>query len=326
MARYLKNLLLLAGSLFLIYSCGENGAGLQFSEQGRDVPVFSAENAYSFIEKQISFGPRVPNSEAHREAVQYFRNHFIEKAGDRNVFVQQFRQVVYEEELLMFNVIASFNPAAEDRIVLAAHWDSRPRGEQDPDYPELPIPGADDGGSGVGVLMELASIFAENPPPLGVDIILFDGEDYGEESDLDNYFLGSRHWGNNPPVADYNPRFGILLDMVGGENATFPKEGYSMQFAPNLVNEIWTIARHKGYESLFVDQRGGMVADDHIIVQRLTGIPMINIIHHTREEDGQVNFPPYWHSQKDDMDIIDINTLQAVGDVLLELIYNRIPT
>ncbi len=326
MARYFRYTLLFLGIAWFVYSCGEEGAGLQFTEQGRDVPEFSAENAYHYIETQVNFGPRVPNFEGHREAIQYFRNHFIEKAGQRNVFIQQFRQEVYGEELQMFNVIASFNPEAEDRIVLAAHWDTRPRGEQDPDHPELPIPGADDGGSGVGVLMELASVFADQPPPLGVDIVLFDGEDYGEESDLDHYFLGSRYWGNNPPVEGYNPRFGILLDMVGGENAIFPKEGYSMQFAPNLVNEIWSIARQKGYGNLFVDERGGMVADDHIIVQRYTGIPMINIIHHTREEGGRVNFPPYWHTQQDDMDIIDVNTLQAVGDVLLELIYNRIPT
>lgn len=311
--------------LFMVIASCQRGAGLEFEEQGREVPLFSSENTYSYIEQQVVFGPRVPNSEAHRQAIQYFRDHFIETAGQRNVFVQQFTQEVYGEELRMFNLIAAFRPELEDRIVLAAHWDSRPRGEEDPDHPEKPIPGADDGGSGVGVLMELANIFAENPPPVGVDIILFDGEDFGEESDLDHYFLGSRYWGQNPPVEGYNPRFGILLDMVGGVNATFPKEGYSMQFAPNLVNEIWAIARQKDYGDLFLDSRGGRIADDHIIVERYTGIPMINIIHHTLADDGQVNFPPYWHTQSDNMEIIDKETLQAVGDVLLELIFNRIP-
>jgi hypothetical protein len=173
--------------------------------------------------------------------------------------------------------------------------------------------------------MEFARIFSENELPIGVDIILFDGEDYGRTSDLDNYFLGSRYWGNNPPVPGYSPRFGILLDMVGGENAVFPKEGYSMQFKPDLVNEIWSIAEEFEYDNLFIDERGGRISDDHIIVERLTGIPMINIIHHRLDVNGRVDFPVYWHTQNDNIEIIDPNVMQSVGEVLLELIYNRIP-
>jgi len=312
--------------LMLTVSCGPEGADLEFERQGRDVPEFSADNAYNFIEEQVNFGPRVPNSEAHRQTKDYLREKLADYAGSRNVFVQEFEQEVYGENLQMFNLIAAFGTQHSDRIVLAAHWDSRPRAEEDPDDPNSPILGADDGGSGVGVLLEMARIFSENEPPVGVDIIFFDGEDYGEVSDLDNYFLGSRHWGDNPPVPGYNPRFGILLDMVGGENALFPKEGYSMRFAPTLVNEIWSIASRMGHDDLFSDQRGGNIADDHIIVQQKTGIPMINIIHHRVDSDGNVQFPPYWHTHRDNMDIIDRNTLQAVGDVVLELIYNRIPT
>jgi len=311
-------------SLFLI-ACSDDQSGLQFKDQGRDVPEFNSRNAFSFIEDQLAFGPRVPGSDAHREAVNYFRDHFSETAGQRSVFVQQFEQEIYNETLPFYNVLVSFGGEHTDRIVLAAHWDSRPRGERDPDNPELPIPGADDGASGVSVLMELATIFKENPPPIGVDIILFDGEDYGEEGDLANYFIGSRYWGQNPPVPGYNPRFGILLDMVGGEGAVFPKEVHSVNFAPQLVDEVWSIAAEKGHGELFLNERGGRVADDHVIVEQYTGIPMINIIHHRLNESGQIEFPPYWHSQKDDIDIIDRNVLQAVGDVLLELIYNRIP-
>jgi hypothetical protein len=312
-------------SFILLVSCGAPDDGLEFSEQGREVPPFSAERAYLYIEEQVAFGPRVPNTEAHAQAMNYFRDHFRATAGQRAVFVQEFRQEVYGEELRLFNVLASFGLEHEDRIVLAAHWDSRPRGEKDPDNPELPIPGADDGGSGAGVLMEFANIFAEYDLPIGVDIILFDGEDFGEEGDLDHYFLGSRYWGQNPPVPGYSPRFGILLDMVGGVNAVFPKEGYSMNFAPSLVNEIWSIARGFGHGELFIDERGGLISDDHVIVERYTGIPMINIIHHRRNPAGGVDFPPYWHTQGDNMEIIDKDVLQAVGDVVLELIYNRIP-
>lgn len=309
--------------IFLMISCGTDD-DLEFSEQGRDVPSFDSERAFGYIVDQVELGPRVPGTEPHRRAVDLYRDHFRSTAGDGAFFVQEFELDVYGETLELFNVIASFGTEYSDRIVLAAHWDTRPRGEEDPDNPELPIPGADDGASGVGVLMEFANIFAEHDLPIGVDIILFDGEDYGEEGDLDNYFLGSRYWSQNPPVAGYSPRFGILFDMVGGEGAVFPKEGHSMRFAPSLVNEIWSIADEFGYSDLFIDERGGMIADDHIIVQQYTGIPMINIIHHRVREDGAVAFPPYWHTQDDDIDIIDTTVLQRVGDVVLELIYNRI--
>lgn len=318
-------------NLFIILFLGFLGCnsepGLNFEEQGREVPEFSSDQAYQYIEDQLEFGPRVPNSEAHREAVQYFRNHFLETAGNQSVYVQSFKTEVYGDSLQLYNVLASFGTEKSDRIVLAAHWDSRPRSDQETnsENENLPVQGADDGASGVAVLMELANIFAENELPIGVDIILFDGEDYGEESDLDNYFLGSRYWGENPPVPGYNPRFGILLDMVGGENAQFPKEGYSMDYAPNLVNEIWAIGREFGYDDLFIDETGQRIADDHYIVERLTGIPMINIIHHRVSPTGELEFPPYWHTQNDNIEIIDQDVLQAVGDVLLELIYNRIP-
>ncbi len=320
-----KKLIVITLFSLLVTAC-KSDPDFRFSDQGRFVPAFSAERAFHYIEDQVNFGPRVPNTEAHREAIQYFNRHFRETAGNRSVYVQSFQEVVYGDTLNLYNLVASFAPEKSDRILLAAHWDSRPRGEEDSLNPDLPIPGADDGGSGVGVLMEFANIFAEYDLPIGVDIILFDGEDYGEEGDLDHYFLGSRHWGNNPPVPGYSPRFGILLDMVGGVNATFPKEGYSMRFAPRLVDEIWSIAHEFGHSGLFINERGGMIADDHIIVEQLTGIPMINIIHHRVSPTGEVRFPPYWHTQNDNMDIIDKDVLQAVGDVILELIYNRIPT
>lgn len=313
--------------VLLVFLGCNSEPGLQFQQQGREVPEFSSDRAYQYIEEQLEFGPRVPNFEAHRKAVQYFRNHFLKTAGQQSVFVQSFRTEVYGDSLQLYNILASFGTDKQDRILLAAHWDSRPRSDQDPDSlnHSKPILGADDGASGVAVLMELANIFAEHELPIGVDIILFDGEDYGEESDLANYFLGSRHWGNNPPVPGYSPRFGILLDMVGGQNAQFPKEGYSMDFAPNLVNEVWAIGQEFGHDDLFLNEVGSRVSDDHYIVERLTGIPMINIIHHRASPTGELEFAPYWHTQDDDIDIIDQEVIQAVGDVLLELIYNRIP-
>ncbi|HBQ58409.1 MAG TPA: hypothetical protein DD671_01975, partial [Balneolaceae bacterium] len=186
------------------------------------------------------------------------------------------------------------------------------------------ILGADDGGSGVAVLLEMARIFKDNPPPIGVDIVLFDGEDYGRSGSLEKYFLGSRHWSQFPPVPGYSPRFGILLDMVGSENAQFPKEQYSMSYAPNLVQEVWSIAAEKGRDDLFLDEQGAAVADDHIIVYEQARIPIINIINHRRTPNGGAEFGHYWHTHDDNMDIISRETMGAVGDVLLELIYNRL--
>ncbi len=301
---------------------------MTFVDRGRDVPAFSADSAYQFIAEQVAFGPRNPGSEGHRLTRDYLVRKLQDYAGQHAVYVQPFTHTGYDGDTYdMSNIIASFRPELSDRIMLLAHWDTRPRAEKDPD-PRLrhePIPGADDGGSGVGVLLELARIFHDNPPPLGVDIILFDGEDYGHESDLDSYFLGSRHWSEFPPVPGYRPRFGILLDMVGAKGAVFPKEGFSMQYAPRLVEEVWSVASELGFEQLFPDQRGSQVADDHWIINRKTGIPTINIIHHKLPQSRyEVLFPDHWHTHKDDLEIISTETLQAIGDVMTTFIYNRI--
>lgn len=318
-----KWLILLASLIFI--SCGEEReTGLSFTEKGRTVPAFNVDSAYQFVSDQVELGPRVPNSTAHQKAIDYFEQKLRSYAGNNAVFVQQFETEGYDETLQLGNVIAAFNLNASDRIMLSAHWDSRPRADMDSTDTDQPILGADDGASGVGVLLELARMFRDNPPPVGVDIVLFDGEDYGESGDLNRYFLGSRYWSQNPPVPGYSPRFGILLDMVGGTGAQFPKEQYSVNYAPNLVNEVWNIADEKRYGDLFPDEQGAAVSDDHVIVNEQAGIPIINIIHHYRKPNGVAEFPPYWHTQNDDMDIISKQTMQAVGDVLAELIYNRL--
>ncbi len=311
----------------LITACSpENKSGLQFSDKGREVPVFNSDSAYQFIQTQVDFGPRVPNTYGHVETRKYLQDKLRSYAGSANVFSQEFTSVGYSgDQLNMANIIAAFNPTAADRIMLCAHWDTRPRADEDTARTADFILGANDGGSGVGVLLELARIFADNPPPLGVDIIFFDGEDYGVQGDLANYFLGSRHWSLNPPVPGYSPRFGILLDLVGAVNAEFPKESYSMTYAPNLVNELWDIAEEKGYDNFFLNKPGVGIQDDHKMVSENTDIPVINIIHHyNTPEKGRSVFPDHWHTHQDDMQIISRETLQAVGEVVLELIYNRI--
>ncbi|MEX2573193.1 MAG: M28 family peptidase, partial [Balneolaceae bacterium] len=290
--------ILTCSSLLFTASCQNvEEPRFSFEEQGREVPRFSSENAYGFIEDQVDFGPRSPGSDGHMRAKDYFVDQLENYAGERFVYVQSFSHTGYDGiSLPLHNIIAAFNVQSRNRILLAAHWDTRPRAEEDPDKPDSPIPGADDGGSGVAVLLELARILSEFPPPVGIDIILFDGEDYGESGDLDNYFLGSRYWSMNQPVEGYSPRFGILLDMVGGDDARFPKEGYSVRIAPQLVDAVWRTAAQLGYESFFPDERGAMISDDHVIVERNTGIPVINIINHRRSENGGAEFPPYWHT------------------------------
>ena len=321
----MRKLLLVFVSL-LVFSCGEKATktGLQFSEKGREVPAFSSDSAYHFIEAQLADGPRVPNTYGHVETRKYLESKFREYAGSNAVFSQEFTTEGYSGDLNLANIIAAFNTTSADRIMLCAHWDTRPRADMDSVRTADFIPGADDGGSGVGVLLELARIMAENPPPIGVDIVLFDGEDYGTGGDLKYYFLGSRHWSQNPPVPGYSPRFGILLDMVGAKDARFPKEEFSNNYAPNLMQELWTIAGDKGYSELFPNEVGAAVLDDHYIINENTDIPVIDIINHARGEDGNIVFPNHWHTHQDDIDIISKETLQGVGDILLELIYNRI--
>jgi hypothetical protein len=320
--RFLIPGLLLA---FIITSCSSNQEShLHFEDLGQPVPAFDADSAYHFVAKQVSFGPRTPGSEAHKKAKEYVIDKLRGYAGDRNVFSQEFTVAGYDVDTLsLTNIIAAFNTGSGDRIMLSAHWDSRPQADQDTVDVDKPILGADDGGSGVAVLLELARLFRDNPPPIGVDIVLFDGEDYGKEGDMSKYFLGSRYWAENPPVKGYSPRFGILLDMVGGNAATFPKEQNSMRYAPALVNELWSIADEKGYDNLFVDQNGANISDDHVVINQVLGIPTIDIVAHAPALNG-AKFPPYWHTHRDNIDIISRNTLAATGSVLAELVYNRL--
>jgi glutaminyl-peptide cyclotransferase len=318
--------------LLFIVACSETKEPQRVSrfdliDQNNVVPAFNADSAYIFIENQVRFGTREPNSVGHRQTRDYLIGELRRFAGSNAVFAQDFWVEGYNgETLALSNIIAAFNPQATTRILLAAHWDTRPRAEEDADplRRENPILGADDGGSGVAVLIELARLMSENMPPVGVDILLFDGEDYGTSGDLDRYFLGARHWSLNPPVPGYSPRFAILLDLVGAKGAVFPKEGFSRRYAGPLVHQIWSLAAEMGYSNYFIDVAGPPVADDHMIVNQVAGIPMIDIIHY-RTTGQEIQFPDHWHTHKDNMDIISKETLQAVGDVVTEIIYNRIP-
>jgi len=284
-------------------------------------PQFSGENAYSLVEKQVSFGPRNPNSDAHQKAKEFFENE-LKKYADE-VELQNFSYAGYNAEKLdLTNIIAKFNPSSKNRIFICAHWDCRPRADQDKieKNKTLPIPGANDGASGCGIIIELARLLKENKINYGVDLVLFDGEDYGRESDLENYCLGSKYFATNVPE-NYKPYFGILLDLVGDKEAVFRKEGNSMQAIPDVVNMIWSIAG-KIDAKTFADIEGSAIYDDHIPLNQV-GLATVDII----DEDlvgahSKIERRNYWHTQGDNMDNISKETLQQVGSVLAKLIYS----
>ena len=328
----LKRILIISAVLLSITSCDNKQNNKTVvnntpKKQVVKVPGFNADSAYNYVKKQLEFGPRVPGSEAHAQCAEWFIDFFNEKAD--TVYVQDFRTRLYNGKSIDGkNIIASFNPKAKKKILLAAHWDSRPFADHDPDRTKwnTPIDGANDGASGVGVLMEVARALKENPINTGIDIILFDLEDYGAPQYLnlmtnDDWALGSQYWSKNPHVYNYSAYFGILLDMVGASNPRFPKEYYSQQLAPSLSNEIWRMARELGYDQYFINEIGHPINDDHIYVNVNANIPMIDLIH--LEDNENSSFYPYWHTLNDNIHQIDPNTLGMVGNVVLNVIYRK---
>lgn len=291
------------------------------------IPDFNPDSAFAFIEKQVKFGPRVPNTKEHTECAEYL----VAKLNGFNwvTTVQEAKAKAFNGvELNMKNIIAIYNIDAKNRVALFAHWDSRPFADRDVKNRNLPILGANDGASGVGVLMEIARVISgsETKPSIGIDIILFDAEDYGQPADAmiesaNSWCLGSQHWSKNPHVPGYKPKFGILLDMVGAANATFPMESNSLYFAPEIVSKVWTTAQRLGYGNYFIQKREfNGITDDHVYVNTLAKIPTIDIIHYRTE---QSDFGEFHHRHTDNMEIIDKQTLHAVGHTLLEVLYRE---
>lgn len=300
-------------------------------------PAFNADSAYTYIDQQVTFGPRVPNTPAHVQTGNYLAAKL--KQFGCEVIEQNFVATTWDgKKLNARNIIGSINPRAAKRILLASHWDSRPHADQDTDEADKskPVPAANDGASGVGVLLELARTIqqSQQKPTVGIDIVFFDAEDWGNgekaandfEKESGNQFdyigfcLGSRYWSKNLHKPGYSAYFGILLDMVGAKGATFAKEGMSMQFAPTVVNNVWQTASRAGYSQYFIDTAGGQITDDHVAPNTIAKIPMIDIIH---TNIGTGGFFPGWHTAEDTMSYIDRGTLKAVGQTLLQVIYNE---
>lgn len=285
-----------------------------------DVPVFSADSAYQWVAAQVAFGPRNPGSKAHGQCADYLLaelRRFTPEVMEQNANIKTHDGKSFR----LRNIIASFNPTAEKRILLAAHWDTRPRADQDNQRQNEPIDGANDGGSGVGVLLEIARQLAAQPTKVGVDIVLFDLEDYGHPDSADSYCLGSQYWAANRHKAGYKAHYGILLDMVGAKDAKFYMEGYSMYYAPHIVRKVWNHAYDLGFREHFTFQQSGPITDDHVYVNRIAGIPMIDIIQH--DPSTGTGFGAYWHTHNDVMSVIDKQTLRAVGQTVLHTLYHE---
>jgi len=293
-----------------------------------NVPDFNADSAYAFVQKQVDFGPRVPNTAAHGFAGDYLISQ-LEAYGGK-VKVQSFEESTYDgEKLSLRNIMGQFNTSAKKRILLAAHWDTRPFADKDPVSPEDTPDGANDGASGVGVLLEIARVISQESPEVGIDILFFDGEDWGEKNDemntvatpnhLDSWWaLGSQYWSKNKE--GYSAYYGILLDMVGAKGSEFHLEEYSNKFAPKILKNVWTTASEIGYSNYFIYEPKPGINDDHVYVNVHAKIPMVDIVHY----DPVVGyFGDYHHTLKDNMEIIDRRTLKAVGQTVLHVIYNE---
>lgn len=332
----MKNLSLILSAfigLWIVSSCGNGSRNGNNNDTTKttlniNVPDFNADSAYAYTAKQVSFGPRVPNTDAHKKCAEYLISVFKEFCD--TVYVQESKVKAFDGTWLNFkNIIGSIKPGINNRIFISSHWDSRPFADYDTEEKnyKTSIDGANDGASGVGIIIEMARLLHSNPPPIGIDFILFDVEDYGqpEKSDYakqeNTWCLGSQYWAKNPHEKKYFARYGILLDMVGAENATFTKEGISMKYAPDVVKKVWDIAGREGYSDYFLLTKTGEITDDHVYINLFAEIPTIDIIHH--DSNTSTGFFKNWHTTKDNMDGINKNTLKAVGQTLMRVVFEE---
>lgn len=287
------------------------------TETKADIPTFNADSAYSYLAEQVNFGPRVPNTDAHTRCGDWLTatlRRFGAEVTEQKADLRAFDGTMLHAR----NIFGRFNPEKQRRILLLAHWDCRPWADQDPDPAKrsLPVDGANDGASGVAVILEAARNIAMRQPDAGIDILFVDAEDWGTDGDDESWALGARYFAENPPVENYFPEEAILLDMVGGKDASFPREYFSQLNAPALTDSFWAAAKDAGYAHFFPDRIGSAVTDDHIQLQN-AGMNAIDVIDY-RPEGG---FCPTWHTTSDNLQNISKETLEAVGKTLLTHLY-----
>lgn len=326
---FLLGILSVLAILMMSSSCKETkkNSGAQGGSSEVIASPFNAENAYRHIQAQVSFGPRVPNSKGHRACSAYIINELEQQA--LSITEQHMTLTAYDgTKLESLNIIGSYRPEANRRIMIFAHWDTRPMADHDPDTQKrgIPIDGADDGASGPGVMLELARLLNEEGlEHVGVDLIFFDAEDYGvptgtpyDGNSEETWALGTQYWTRHLHREDYSPEFGILLDMVGAEHATFYREYFSQESAGKYVTRIWQTAKERGHEKYFINKMGGAITDDHYFIIKNRRIPCVNIINY--DPNSSRGFGHYWHTHQDNIDNISKESLQAVGETVWQVL------
>jgi len=321
------NFYILAAAVLLLMAACKNGTTTTETVYEQQSPDFNADSAYLYIAEQCAFGPRVMNSEAHDACAAYIAAKF--ESFGAQVVNQDAEGTLYDgTKVQMRNIVASYNLNNPVRLMICSHWDSRPWADHDAnaDNHRTPIDGANDGASGVAVMMEIARQIQQKAPEIGVDLICFDAEDCGtpewDDHGEDNswtWCIGSQYWAGKHHIDGYTARYGILLDMVGGSNCVFEKEAYSMAYAPSVVDKVWSKAIRLGYGDLFKNANGGGVTDDHVQVN-MSGIPCIDIIARDANDN---TFCKTWHTKNDNIGNINKQTLKAVGQTVMEVIYTE---
>ena len=323
----MKQLLILLSVTLLCAACGDkHKKSADAADDALVAQQFSADSAFTFCQQQCDFGPRTMNSEAHEQCGQWIMDKF--RSYGLEVSEQRATLTGFDGTPLQSNnITAHYQPELQQRILICAHWDSRPWADNDPDEAnhQKPVLAANDGASGVAVMLELARVLSADTCrlPVGVDFVCFDAEDWGTEHQSDSWALGAQYWAKNihKELNGKTYRYGILLDMVGGQGARFYQEGVSLLYAKNVVDRVWKAATIAGYSSMFPQADGGTITDDHVPVNQ-AGIPCIDIIP-CYPDCEQSNFGPTLHTISDDMEHIDPATLKAVGQTLLQVLFTE---
>lgn len=311
-------------------SSASSGSGSPAAENSHDSVsvtaekrIFNTDSAMSYLKRQVEFGPRVPGTQAHKDCADMIAISLRDMGAKVDDAVKPAKHPVSGEKINVRNIFASFNTDARDRILLVAHYDTRPVADADPVAAnrETPIDGANDGASGVAVILEVARNARLLPQDVGLDILFTDLEDSGSSGDDESWCIGSSFWAENLPYAPgQTPRFGILLDMVGGRDAVFMREYYSQVYASRINDIVWETAANTPHAARFPDVIGGAINDDHLPLLR-AGIPVIDIIE--MRPESEKGFNPTWHTLDDNIDNIDPSTIEAVGDVITKIIYRN---
>lgn len=326
MMRYLQFSFSIAALLWLLAACG-NGSGNTPATKintaappNVQVPAFDADSAFAFVQRQVAFGPRITGTAPHRRCADWLLARL--RAAGATVVEQPFTATVAGSKVQARNIIAQWHPDRKQRIMLSAHYDSRHVADRDSIAANKtkPVPGANDGASGVAVLLEVARALQAKDPGMGVDVMLWDAEDYGNSNADDSWCQGSQYWGKNQLPKNYKAQYGILLDMVGAEGAQFTQEGYSRQYANRVLTTVWQTAHRLGYGGYFLFAPDNELIDDHLYINQLAGIPTIDIIH---RDLATSDFFAHHHRLSDDMRNIRKETLQAAGHTLLQVVYEE---